>query len=128
MISTNVPQLGHGTSNTRWSLAVYGDTSSKIGVLPTTIFLFAKLSVRRSASRIGLPSAPASIASASSTIRTRAVCRRRFRGALAATIFKLPPGKRRDSSVLRSSPSVSNVSEPRKAGVASKIGSTSDTT
>ncbi len=67
------------------------------------------------------------MASASSTSSTRAVCRRRFRGALAATTFNEPPAKRRDSMVLRS-PAASSASTPRKAGEAAKIGSRSRTT
>lgn len=49
----------------------------------------------------------------------------KVRGALAATIFKLPPVNRRDSSVLRSP---SSVSVPRNVGDAAKIGSMSETT
>ena len=48
------------------------------------ILRFAKESVRRSARRIGLPSVPASIASASSISKTRAVNRRKLRGARLA--------------------------------------------
>jgi hypothetical protein len=103
--------------------------SSKIGVEPMMIFRFGKDIVRRSPNLIGFPSAPVSQASASSTIKILAVCRRRLRGALAATIFKEPPGNRFDKRVLRSSPSTrSAANEPRRHGVAEKIGSMSETT
>ena len=103
MISAKAPHCGHGTSNTRMSLSAYARrtwlVSSNSGVEPMMIFRLLKLNVRRSDRRIGLPSAPVSHASASSTTKTRAVCRLRFRGALAATTFREPPGKRRDSRV-----------------------------
>src|SRR5215207_1336415 len=51
-----------------------------------------KVSVRRSANRTGEPSAVTSTASASSIRSTRAVWRRRFLGAFAATILSEPPG------------------------------------
>jgi hypothetical protein len=57
---------------------------------PIMIFRSAKVSVRISPRRIGSPSAPASIASASSMSNIRAVCRRRLRGDFAATTFKDP--------------------------------------
>jgi hypothetical protein len=41
---------------------------------------------------IGSPSALTSITSASSIMRTRHVCRRKFRGAFPATHLRLPPG------------------------------------
>lgn len=56
------------------------DVTSCVDVLPKTILRFPKLSVRRSASAIGLPSRPASMPSASSISRIRTLCRRRLRG------------------------------------------------
>jgi hypothetical protein len=76
--------------------------ASSSGVLPTTILRSANDSVRFSASAMGSPSADASMASASSMSRMRAVCRRRFLGALPATTFSDPPGNRRCKRVLRS--------------------------
>ena len=67
--------------------------SSISGVEPTTILRSAKLSVRFSASRIGAPSALGSIASASSTNRTRAVCRLQVPRSLAGDDLERAAGE-----------------------------------
>jgi hypothetical protein len=92
-----------------------------------TIFQLGNDKVRCSASLIGLPSIPASQVSASSTIRTRAVCRRKFLGDRASAILREPPAKRSLRGVLRSPSSAPAASAPRKVGIAAKIGSISET-
>jgi len=61
-------------------------------VEPTTILRLPNDMVRRSASGTGSPSAVMATASISSIMSTRAVCRRRLRGALPATTLSEPPG------------------------------------
>ena len=80
-----------------------------------------------SASLMGLPSGPGGIASASSIIKILTLCRRKLRGDLLATIFSEPPGKRLDIMVSRALSFVSPDRKIASAGLAAKIGSTSET-